>query len=178
MEISHHTWLKSSVGRELSEGEARELFMISRRERHARGDRLYVEGDDPTSFFLLVDGEVDIRQRSADGAEHVLARHQPGAVVGEVHMITREPQSASAIVVSAEAHVLRVTARDLDELLAREPTVAYKLMHALARVLANRLKAVNFRLIDMAGRTPDANPHEQIEEFAAFKKKLFTDWSF
>jgi CRP-like cAMP-binding protein len=178
MEISHHIWLKSTVGRELSEGEARELFMISRRERHARGERLYVAGDEPTSLFLLVEGEVDICQKSADGVEHSLTRHQPGAIVGEVHLITREQQSASAVVVSAEAVVLRVTARDLDELLAREPTVAWKFMHALARVLASRLKAVNFRLVDMAARTPNANPHEQIEEFAAFKKKLFTDWSF
>lgn len=178
MDISHHVWLKSAVGRELSEGEARELFMISRRERHARGDHLYVEGDEPTSMFLLVEGEVDVRKRSADGVEHSLARHQAGAIVGEVHLITREQQSASAIVASPEAVVLRVGARELDELLAREPTVAFKLMHALARVLANRLKAVNFRLVDMAARTPNANPHEQIEEFAAFKKKLFTDWSF
>jgi CRP-like cAMP-binding protein len=71
-----------------------------------------------------------------------------------------------------------VTARDLDDLLAREPMVAYKLMYALARVLATRLRAVNHRVTDMSARTANANPHEQIEEFAAFKKKLFTDWSF
>jgi CRP/FNR family transcriptional regulator len=178
MEISHHAWLKSTVGRELTEGEARELFMISRRERLGRGDSLFVEGGEPASLFLVVEGEVDVRQRSADGVEQSLTRHQAGAVVGEVHLITREPYSGSAVVLSPEAMILRVTARDLDELLAREPTVAAKLMQSLARVLALRLKAVSFRLVEMAGRTPNANPHEQIEEFAAFKQKLFTDWSF
>jgi CRP-like cAMP-binding protein len=178
MDISHQTWLKSSIGRELSEGEARELFMISKRERHVRGDRLFVELDEPTSLYLVAEGEVDIVQRRADGGDHVLARHQSGAIVGEMSLLTREPRSASAVVASAEATILRVTARDLDELLAREPTVAYKVMFALARVLATRLRAVNHRLTDMSERTANANPHEQIEEFAAFKKKLFTDWSF
>jgi CRP-like cAMP-binding protein len=179
MDISHHTWLKSSVGRDLSEGEARELFMISKRERHARGERLFVEGDEPTSLYLVAEGEVDIVQKRADGAgDHVLARHQAGAIVGEMSLLTREPRSASAHIASAEATILRVTARDLDDLLTREPTVAYKVMYALARVLATRLRAVNHRLTDMSERTANANPHEQIEEFAAFKKKLFTDWSF
>jgi CRP-like cAMP-binding protein len=178
MEISHHTWLKSSVGRELSEGEARELFMISKRERYVRGDRLFAEGDEPTSLYLLAEGEVDVVQRRADGSEHMLARHPAGAIVGEMSLLTREARSASALIASAEATILRVTARDLEDLLAREPAVAYKVMYALARVLATRLRAVNHRLTDMSERTANANPHEQIEEFAAFKKKLFTDWSF
>jgi CRP-like cAMP-binding protein len=108
----------------------------------------------------------------------MLARHQSGAIVGEMSLLTREARSAGAVVASGEATILRVTARDLDELLGREPAVAYKVMFALARVLATRLRAVNHRLTDMTERTANANPHEQIEEFAAFKKKLFTDWSF
>jgi CRP/FNR family cyclic AMP-dependent transcriptional regulator len=179
MEISHHTWLKSSIGRELSEGEARELFMISKREHYARGERLFAEGDEATSLYLVAEGEVDIVQRRADGTgDHVLARHQAGAIVGEMSLLTREARSASAHVASVAATILRVTARDLEELLGREPTVAYKLMYALARLLATRLRAVNHRVTDMSERTANANPHEQIEEFAAFKKKLFTDWTF
>jgi CRP-like cAMP-binding protein len=166
------------MGRELSEGEARELFMISKRERHVRGERLFGEGDEPTSLYLVAEGEVDVVQRRADRSEHVIARHGAGAIVGEMSLLTREARSASAVVASAEATILRITARDLDDLLGREPTVAYKVMYSLARVLAARLRAVNQRLSDMTERTENANPHEQIEEFAAFKKKLFTDWSF
>ena len=178
MEISHLTWLKSNVGGDLTDAEARELFMISARERFVRGDHLFEEGAEPNALFLLADGEIEILKRLTDGAAHSLAVHGTGAVVGEMSLLTREQRSASAVVRSAEATVLRVTWKDFEELLKREPAVAYKLMYALARVLAGRLKAINIRIGDMASRTVNHNPHEQIEEFQAFKKRLFSDWSF
>jgi len=178
VEISHITWLKSAVGKDLTDAEARELFMISARERFSRGEHLFEEGSEPNALFLLADGEVDILKKLPDGALHGLATHSSGAVVGEMSLLTREMRSASAVVRSPEATVLRVTWKDLEELLRREPAVAYKLMYALARVLAGRLKTINLRLGDAAARSANNNPHEQIEEFQAFKKKLFADWSF
>lgn len=177
MEISHLTWLKSIVGADLTSTEARELFMISARERFMKGDKLFDEGGDPNALFLLADGEVAILKLH-EGGSHVLAVHGAGAVVGEMSLLTREQRSASAVVHSSEATVLRVTWKDFEELLKREPVVAYKLMYALARVLAGRLKTINNRIGDMASRTVNHNPHEQIEEFQAFKKRLFSDWSF
>lgn len=178
VEISHHTWLKSIIGKELSESEARELFMISRRESYHRGDTLFTEGEDPSALFLVAMGEVDIRKKLGDGSTHSLAVHHAGAVVGEMSFLTREQRSATAVVTSPEATVLRVTAKDLNELLAREPAVSSKFMFALASVLAGRLRAVNKRLTELAAANLDHNPHEQIEEFEAFKRKLFSDWSF
>lgn len=178
MEISHVTWLKSVVGGDLSEAEARELFMISAREHFSRGDKLFDEGDAPDALFLLAEGEIEILKLLPDGSTHSLAVHGSSAVVGEMSLLTREQRSASAVVRSAVATVLRVTWKDFEALLKREPAVAYKLMYALARVLAGRLKAINNRITDMAARTVNHNPHEQIEEFQAFKKRIFADWSF
>ncbi|HEY1087664.1 MAG TPA: cyclic nucleotide-binding domain-containing protein [Archangium sp.] len=170
--------MKSIVGKDLTDGEARELFMLSRREMFRRGDHVFNEGEEANALFLIAHGEVDIRKKLADGSQHSLAVHPVGAVIGEMSLLTREIRSATAVVTSSEATILRVTAKDLDELLEREPTTAYKLMFALARVLAGRLKAINHRLADMSSRTVDSSPHEQIEEFQAFKRKLFSDWSF
>jgi CRP/FNR family transcriptional regulator, cyclic AMP receptor protein len=175
MEISHQTWLKSVVGRDLTEGEARELFMISRRDQHQQGEHLFSEGDEASSLFLLANGTVEITKRTADGQPHSIASHEAGAVLGEMSLLTRENHSASAVVRSDSATILRITWKDLDELLAREPLVAYKFMYALARVLARRLKTINLRLADIAQRTPDHNLHEQIEEFKSFKKKVLSD---
>ena len=137
VEISHLNWLKSSVGKDLTDGEARELFMISRRESFRRGDFVFNEGEEANALFLVAHGEVDIRKKLNDGSLHSLAVHPDGAVVGEMSLLTREIRSASAVVTSSEAILLRITAHDLDELLNREPTTAYKLMYALARVLAH-----------------------------------------
>ncbi|MBI1944091.1 MAG: cyclic nucleotide-binding domain-containing protein [Deltaproteobacteria bacterium] len=178
-EISHQTWLKSVVGKDLSDGEARELFMISRRERFKKGDKLFDEGEAAVALFLVADGTVEIGKKIAGGKEHTaIASLHAGAIVGEMSLLTKEKRSASAVVTSEHATVLRVSWKDFEELLAQNPAVAYKLMYALARVLAARLRSINARLAEAAERSLDANPHEQVEEFQAFKKRLFSDWSF
>jgi CRP/FNR family transcriptional regulator, cyclic AMP receptor protein len=176
-DISHQTWLRSHVGEHLTDGEARELFMISRRERFNSGDKLFEEGSSPHSLFLVAEGTVDIVKKTAGGT-HVLASHSDGAIVGEMSLLLQEKRSASAVITSAQATVLRVAWRDFDELLRQNPVVAYKLMYALARLLSSRLKNINMKMGDLAKRSQDHSVHEQVEEFQTFKKQLMSDWSF
>jgi CRP/FNR family transcriptional regulator, cyclic AMP receptor protein len=176
-EISHQNWLTSIIGKDLLEGEARELFMISRRELYKKGERLFEEGSDAVAFWLLVEGDVDIVKKSSTGITSLATLHK-GSIVGEMSLLTKEKRSASAVVTSEGAATLRVGWKDFEELLAQNPTVAYKLMYALARVLAHRLRSINVRIADLAERNLNNAPHEQIEEFAAFRNKLFSDWSF
>lgn len=171
-EINHKAWLESGIGKDMTEGEARELFMISRRERFAVGEKLFDEGEQPTGFFLVCKGEVDIVKKDA-----LLATLGPGSLVGEMSLLTRESRSAAALVRS-EATVLRVQWKDFEELLGQSPQAAYKLMLSIARVMASRLHAINARLAELAQRNQNQAPHEQIEEFQSFKKKLLSDWSF
>jgi CRP-like cAMP-binding protein len=177
-EISHHLWLKSVLGKDLLDGEARELFMISRRERFQKGDKIFEEGEDPVALFLLAEGTVEITKKIGGGNTTILAVLSAGSIVGEMSLLTREKRSASAIVTTPTAMALKVSWKDFEELLAQNPAPAYKLMYALARVLATRLRNINFRLAEMAERNLNNAPHEQIEEFQSFKKKLFSDWSF
>lgn len=177
-EISHQLWLKSVLGKDLLDGEARELFMLSRRERYKKGDKLFDEGEDPVALFLVADGTVEVQKRMSNGTPTALASLGPGHIAGEMSLLTREKRSASAIVTSDEATALRVAWKDFEDLLTQNPAVAYKLMYALARVLAARLRGINSRLAEMTERNLNHAPHEQIEEFQSFKKKLFNDWSF
>ena len=177
-EISHLLWLQSPVGKELTDGEARELFMISRREAYKQGEKLFDEGDEANALFLLADGEVEVHKRGHSGNSALLARMAPGSILGEMGMLLREPRSSRAVVISPAATVLRVSVKDFQDNLAQNPTVAVKLIHALARVLAGRLRDINQRVADIAERNVNQSAHEQIEEFASFKKKLLTDWSY
>lgn len=176
-EINHQLWLTSIVGKDLVEGEARELYMISRREHFNKGEKLFEEGADAVAFWLLVQGDVDIVKRTSAGATSLATLHK-GSIVGEMSLITKEKRSASAVVTSDTATTLKVTWKDFEELLTQNPAVAYKLMYSLARVLAHRLRSINARIAEMGERNLNNAPHEQIEEFAAFKNKLFSDWSF
>lgn len=176
-DINHTVWLESGIGRDMSDGEARELFMISRRERFQVGERLFQEGEVPSSFFLLCKGEVDIVKTADDSSKAVLASLGPGALVGEMSLLTKETRTASALI-TKESVVLRVAWKDFEELLSQSPQVAYKLMFAIARVMALRIHKINARLADLHSKAQNHSPHEQVEEFAAFKAKLLQDWSF
>ena len=175
--ISHTLWLKSVIGKDLTDGEARELLMISRREKFTKGDHLFDEGDDPVAFFLLAEGSVDITKKSG-GHTTTLATLSAGSVVGEMSLLTKEKRSAGAVVTTATAIALRVSWKEFEDLLGQNPPVAFKLMYALARLVASRLRNINARLAEMHERNQHNAPHEQIEEFQSFKKKLFSDWSF
>jgi CRP-like cAMP-binding protein len=177
MEVTHQLWLTSIVGKDLLEGEARELFMISRREHYTKGEKLFEEGSDAVALFLLAEGSCDIVKKTPNGTLTVAQLHK-GSIVGEMSLLTKEKRSASGIISSDKATALRIGWKDFEELLTQNPAVAYKLMYALARVLATRLRNINARLAEMGERNLNHAPHEQIEEFAAFRNKLFSDWSF
>lgn len=176
-EISHHLWLASDMGKDMTEGEARELFLISRRDRFGVGERLFEEGQAPKELFLLADGEVDIVKKGVGKSVTTLATLGAGSVIGEMSLLMKENRSASAVV-TKDAMVLCVTWKDFEELLLQNPLVATKLVLGIARVMAARLKGINAKLTDMVARSENHAPHEQIEEFATFKRKVMGDWSF
>jgi CRP-like cAMP-binding protein len=172
-------WLQSVIGKDLMDGEARELFMISRRELYKKGEKLFEEGEDPVALFLLAEGTVEIQKKIGhSGHTTALASLSAGSIVGEMSLLTKDKRSAAAVVTTNTAMALRVSWKELEELLAQNPAVAYKFMYALSRVIATRLRNINSRLAEMADRNLNNAPHEQIEEFQSFKKKLFSDWSF
>ena len=109
-----------------------------------KGDKLFDEGEPAVSLFLVASGTVEIGKRIASGRERTaLASLHAGAIVGEMSLLTKEKRSASAVVTSENATVLRVTWKDFEDLLAQNPAVVYKVMYALARVLSSRLRSIH-----------------------------------
>jgi glutamate dehydrogenase (NAD(P)+) len=178
MTVSHELWMKSVLGRELEEGEARELFLISDRREYAKDDLLFKQGDKSKALYLIVEGEIDI-EKEADGNTVTIATLVPGTVVGEMSLLTGEDRSASARVSSPASTVLAISWDELQKMMRENQVAAYKLIYALSRLLAHRLKRINLKVADMlANQDPPQRPGERLEEFAKFKQKLFRDWSF
>lgn len=201
VEISHHLWLNSSIGRDLSESDARELFLISKREKYQADEHLFEEGDSARSLFLIVRGSVDVVKKAPNGQESVLASLVAGSIVGEMSLLMRSKHSATGIV-REPTTVLRVPWSDFENLMQQDAAIAYRIVLSIARVLAGRLKAINAKLVEMAASEEDGDTtehdentakHDQgdnpaiaaalpsakrMEEFADFKKKLLSNWSF
>lgn len=176
-DINHHIWQKSAIGKELTEAEAIELHLVSKREEYRGGQHIFEEGSPAREFFLIVEGEIEVVKRAENDRVAVLATLGPLSLLGEMSLLSLENRSATARV-KGNAKVLRVEWRDFEELLENNPTAAYKLIYAMARVLAGRLKRINLKVAELTTSSEPTVEDKKLEEFATFKQKLLSDWSF
>lgn len=176
-EVNHLLWKQSAIGKDLTESEARELYMCSKREHYKKDETLFVEGNDAVALFLIVSGDVNIEKTGANNKTTHIATLSTGAIVGEMSLLTQEKRGAAARIATDTATILRVDWVDFEKLLDDNHAAAYKLMVALARLLAGRLKRINLKVAELMS-TAEPGQAEKLEEFAAFKKKLMRDWSF
>lgn len=130
----------------------------------SRGDAVFKEGTESKAMYLLARGKVDVR---------LLKREKPIAVLraptvfGEMGVLTSTPHSATIVAASA-VELYALSAQRYNEFLASGDLVAYKLGLNLARILADRLRAVDAQL---EGKGAGG-------EFASVKERLMRDWSY
>ncbi|MEM6532932.1 MAG: cyclic nucleotide-binding domain-containing protein [Myxococcota bacterium] len=63
--------------------------------RFVDGQAIISEGEAGDSFFILVEGSVSVTRQGADGRSLNLAQLRPGAVFGEMALISNAPRSAT-----------------------------------------------------------------------------------
>lgn len=95
------------------------------------GTELISEGEAGTEFFVVVDGEIDVRRRGRR-----IAQLAAGSFVGEIALLSRSPRTAT-VVATSPLHVLVIAGRDFVELLDTLPELWLK----VARALADRIDA-------------------------------------
>lgn len=95
------------------------------------GTELIREGEPAREFYVVVDGEVDVRRRGRR-----VARLGPGSFVGEIALLSRSPRTAT-VVAASPLRVLTISGRDFVALLDSMPELWLK----VARTLADRVDA-------------------------------------
>jgi CRP/FNR family transcriptional regulator len=128
---------------------ARILSLASTR-RYAKGDVLFAEFQEGDELFLILDGGVSIQValRNADDPYDV-AVLGPGEILGEVNLVEEGIRSATAIA-ETDVELLVWDCALLREECERDPRLGYPLISAVAKVLAQRLRRWNVRLLDSA----------------------------
>lgn len=104
------------------------------------GTELIREGEPGTEFYVVVEGEVEVRRRGRR-----VARLGNGSFVGEIALLSRSPRTATVVAVRP-LRVLAISGKDFVQLLDHLPDLWLK----VARTLADRVDADE--AMDGAGR--------------------------
>ncbi|MDH4249263.1 MAG: Crp/Fnr family transcriptional regulator [Deltaproteobacteria bacterium] len=115
--------------------------------QYAKGEAIFMEGDDSDRFFLVQEGEVKIYKMLESGREVILGLFRGGEAFGEVAMLDGFELPASAIA-HENTRVVSLSRRDYLTLLEQFPEVARRII----RDLTLRLHTMR-RHIEMLGES-------------------------
>jgi len=113
------------------------------------GDIVFREGDTDKSLFIVMRGALSVRLQQPGSNGKRLAAFGPGAIIGEMAMITGAPRSANAIA-DEETELLELDNKHLQYLEMHQPDTATALLRAIATILAGRLRNTTLQLRELA----------------------------
>lgn len=99
------------------------------------------------SMFLVLEGQVRLRIMVKDH-EILIAIHDTGGVFGQISLFDGGPRITDAIT-DAPTALFRVTAANFRRLCDRRPDIGTKILHALGRTLALRIRSDDKHLAEM-----------------------------
>lgn len=73
-----------------------DLRRIAIEKSYARGETIFLDGDDGDGFYVVLEGKVKVSKISAEGKEQILHIFGPGEPFGEVPVFTGKPFPANA----------------------------------------------------------------------------------
>ena len=104
----------------------------------AVGERIFKEGDDASSAYLIQDGEIEI-YREANGEKTVLATIGKGSIFGEMGLVDNKPRMASARA-TAMTTVVVVTRPMFQEKLAKTDPFVRALLNIFVETIRRTSK--------------------------------------
>ncbi len=162
----------------LTEDEAAAVAGALRRVTLAPGQTLFSQGDEGSSAYLVVSGQVGI-QTEGDGTDHELVTLGAGATLGQLGLLLGQARSTS-VVARGDVELWEITQGALEQGLARGDAWATRFLLAAARALAERLGAVSDELVGLldAGESNREAPAPRVAELERLRGRLFSEWSF
>lgn len=103
-----------------------------------KGETLFKQGDDGSSMFILLNGEIDINVEGV-GTVHVM---KAGEILGEIGLVKNIARTAGAVT-KQDCVLLQLYSEILHQVVKKQPRVGYIIMRNVARILADRLDQSN-----------------------------------
>ncbi len=118
---------------ELSPEDLERIAEIAREEWYPADTAICREGDEGSSMYIIVDGNLRV-VRDLDGEARVLATRSRGDFVGEMAIIDSAPRSAT-LRTDGEVRVLAIDGETFKGILRERPEVAVSMLRSFSRRL-------------------------------------------
>jgi len=129
----------------LNHEEKMEIVEIASSRSFERGETIYRAGDEGGTLFVLYTGKAKLFRLSASGKEQVLRLVEPGDFIGELSLFSSLPLTDNAQALEATTMCV-LQGRRLKELMAKYPSIAFKVLDELSR----RLEKAENRIEDIS----------------------------
>lgn len=126
-----------------------ELKTVSRYlsyETKKQGETVFNEGDPGTYMLILAEGRLSV-YKGGDSGNHLLSYEGRGRIVGEMALLDQERRSATCVA-DSDCAMLTLDLEGLNRLAAEYPSLAYRFMFSMARLLSRRLRKTSGMLVE------------------------------
>jgi CRP/FNR family transcriptional regulator, cyclic AMP receptor protein len=134
--MERHAWIDSQLAavplfQGLSKKQLRRISSLMTRVDRPAGQVLTREGESGQEFFIVLEGEVEVRQ-----GDRVIATRGPGDYLGEIALLDKRPRTAT-VVATTPVSVEVLSRREFMSLLAQAPELSEQIMATVAQRLAD-----------------------------------------
>ncbi len=178
---------KAEVFRDLPHAEMVEIERVTTMTTCRKGRVFYTPGDQSEVLFILKKGRVQVSRLAEDGRKLTIAVLDPGAIFGEMPMLSQTMQDTTAEALD-DCTICIMSRHDLENMVKTNPQVALNIVHNLAsRVqdLESRLEMQAFQsvserlattLLRLAGDGTEISgaSHQQIGETIGASRETVT----
>ncbi len=122
-------------------------------------DTLFLEGDDATDMWIVIDGSVELRfempNAQSTTSDNALSSHHPDTPESQIFgwSCFTEPykMKLSAYCTSRRCKVLKINAAMLNKLMAEDHTIGFKIMSYVVQVVGYRFKQMKEEVAKFMG---------------------------
>ncbi len=161
----------------LSEGDIADIAKTCKELELEVGETIFSQGEESKEFYLLLEGDVEVRKTSPAGVERLLTRVSAESVLGEMSIILNEKRSAT-LICKTPVRAIQVDAKGLSELMSSGSISAFRLGINTLRLVAARLNAMNQAILQLQDQEEKEGGNGHLSELAKLRHQLLKEWSF
>lgn len=138
----------------------------------AAGEYLFFEGDPSDAVYFLLEGRVEVFKSDDLGGRLPLVTLEDAGVLGEMGLLSNAPRTATARVLSS-VRALVVTSVAFEAALNSGNLAAFRLALAFARVVSQRLAAMDNKLFTLFQTDEGGARFRDLDDL---RHRLLTSW--